>query len=121
VACRGEFNPARSSDETLLGVQLAQVPETGTTTKATVERTIELRRDFFEKNYPGFRDVKPGRGFGVTISKDVYGDRKLHRTPDWAIVVIVEKRSQCRDADAPSLFVFGDDGVRVPVRFRYIG
>ncbi|HYZ91807.1 MAG TPA: hypothetical protein VFA34_05365 [Actinomycetota bacterium] len=119
AACPGQYNPSKLSDRALRRENIGKLPERGATTQSHVERTLAQRHGWIEANYPGVVDVKVDDGWGVTYTRDQYGDITFHHAPDFLIETTVAKRRDCPDPERGTLLIFGPEGLRVPVRFVY--
>ena len=118
-ACPGQYNPSRIKTSQLKRENIGRIPERGATTREFVEQTIVQRRTWIEKNYSGVVDIAVDDGWGVTYTRNQYGDITFHRTPDFLILTTVETRKDCPDPERGTLLIFGKKGLRVPVRFAY--
>jgi hypothetical protein len=119
ISCPRQFDPAGLSNAELQHEEFGKIPEREATTRQTVTDTVELRRGWIERNYPGVQAVEVGEGWGVTFTRDQLGNITFHRDPDHMIVTTVATRSDCPDPDRGALLVFSSGGERVPVRFVY--
>lgn len=118
-ACPGQFDPGRLSQSELRREGIGKIPERDATTEDHVNETVVRRRGWIERNYPGVVDVAIGEGWGVTYTRDQYGNITYHRAPDHMIVTTVGMRKACPDPERGTLLIFGSEGLRVPVRFQY--
>jgi len=107
------------STSQLRQANIAFIPEQGTTSLANVRRAAQRSRGFIRRNYPGVVEVGIGKGWGIYYTLDQYGDKSFHHSRDHMVAVALGKRSECPGPDTGTLFVFGNDDVRVPVRFLY--
>lgn len=119
TSCPGQFDPSGLSNAQLKNQELGRIPEQEATTRQSVTETIAQRRGWVERNYTAVRNVEVGQGWGLTYTRNEYGDIKFHRAPDFMIVTTVQTRSDCPDPDRGTLLIFGSDKLRVPVRFVY--
>jgi hypothetical protein len=119
TSCPGQFDPSKLSQTDLQQIDIATIPRREATTAAEVSRAIAKSRRFIEQNYAGVVEVGTGRGWGVSYTQDVYGNDTFHHTPDHMVVAVVAKRSDCPDPSRGTLFVYGADALRTPVRFLY--
>jgi hypothetical protein len=117
--CPGQFDPGKLSDRALRRENIGKLPERGATTRDNVERTIAQRRGWIEQNYAGVEVVQVADGWGVTYTRDQYGDVTFTRARDFLILTTVKTRSDCPDPERGTLLIFGPGGLRVPVRFAY--
>lgn len=117
--CPGQYDPSDIKTSQLKRENIGRFPERGATTRAFVERTIVQRREWIEKNYAGVVEVAIDDGWGVTYTRNKYGDISFHRKADYLILTTVKTRKDCPDPERGTLLIFGSRGLRVPVRFAY--
>lgn len=117
--CPGLFNPGRLSRSQLEREGIGRIPERGSTTLEVVRSTIERRRGWIKRNYPGVEDVASGEGWGVTYVRDQFGNITYKHADDHMIVVTMKTKQTCPDPDRGTLLILTPDGLRVPVRFAY--
>lgn len=118
--CPGQEDPSRMSNAELEAGGRRSVPERDAVTREIVNRTLADRRAYLERNFRDVENVATGDGFGVSYTLDQFGNATFHRERDYMIVVTMRNRTACPDTtQGGTLFVFGPDGHRVPVRFVY--
>jgi hypothetical protein len=120
-ACPVDVDPSHMTQAELERANIAGIPKQGATTKANVDVALKRSRRFFKQNYAGIVQIGTGKGWGVTYSQDQYGNQTFHHAPDVMIVVLMDKRDNCPDPDRGTLFLYGKEDLRVPVRFLYRG
>jgi len=119
TACPAPPNPSRLTDAQLAQVVISTIPKTDATKLPNVRTALARSRRFIKQNYPDVVEVGVGKGWGVSYTLDQYGNDTFHHTPDHMIVAVVATRSACPDPARGTLFVFGKEDLRVPVRFLY--
>lgn len=119
ISCPRQFDPGGLADAQLKNLEFGRIPDRGATTRESVTKTIQLRRNWIERNYRGVEALEVGEGWGVTYSRDELGNITFHREPDHIIVTTVTERSDCPDPEKGTLLIFNSEKQRVPVRFEY--
>ncbi len=99
---------------------IADIPEQAATSLSSVRWAVEHRKGWISENYPDISSVDVAPGWGVTYSNDQYGTTTYHRGKDHMVVAVVSSKTACPDPERGKLFVLGQDGARVPVRFEYL-
>ena len=118
--CPGTEDPRRMTDAELEAGGRRAVPERDAVTRETVNVAVHDRRAYLERNFRDVDNVAAGPGLGVSYTLDEFGKPTYHRERDYMIVVTMKSRRACPDAtQGGTLFVFGPNGNRVPVRFVY--
>lgn len=119
TACPGQFDPSDLSQAQLRRENIGRIPEQGATTRDTVAATVAQRRGWIKQNYRGVVDVAVGDGWGVTYTRDQYGNVTFHRDDDHMIVTTINAKANCPDPERGTLLIFGPENLRVPVWFVY--
>ena len=119
TACPAPPNPSRLSDSQLAQAVISTIPKTDATKLSNVRTALSRSRRFIKQNYLDVVEVGIGPGWGVSYTLDQYGNDTFHHTADHMIVAVVGKRDECPDPARGTLFVFGNEDLRVPVRFLY--
>ena len=118
--CPGQENPRGKTDAELDASARRSVPEKAAVTRESVNWTVHNRRAYLERNFRDVEAVGAGDGFGISYTLDKFGKATYHRERDYMIVVTMRNKTACPDTiEGGTLFVFGRDGDRVPVRFVY--
>lgn len=118
-ACPGQFDPSRFTQAQLKEANIGRIPETGATTKESVSWVVKNHGGWIRRNYPGVVKIEVGRGWGVTVTRDQYGDMHFTHKPDNLVMTTVSHRSDCPDPERGTLLVFNSEKLRVPVVFAY--
>jgi hypothetical protein len=107
------------STRELKEANIASIPRQAATKLEEVKEAEAKSRRFIRQNYGNVIDVGVGPGWGVNYTQDRFGNVTFHHAPDHMVVAVVAERRDCPDPERGTLFVFGDSGLRVPVRFLY--